>query len=68
MNSSYPANKLLLDVSEACAILGIGRSKLYSYILSGRLKSVTLGRRRKIAIASLHEFIRTLYDEQLGES
>ena len=36
---THPA-KLLYDVSETAAMLGLGRSKLYSYILTGQLRSI----------------------------
>jgi excisionase family DNA binding protein len=49
--------KLLYDVSEVSALLGASRSKLYQYLLDGRLKSITIGRRRKIPPQAIHDFI-----------
>ena len=57
MNEENPA-KLLLDVSEVERILGLGRSHLYGYILRGELSSLKLGRRRKIAVESVLDFIQ----------
>jgi excisionase family DNA binding protein len=55
--------KLLLDVGEVIELIGCGRSHLYRYILSGELKTVKLGRRRKIPVTAVHEFIRRLQEE-----
>ncbi len=45
-NPAANSPKLLLNVDEVAGMLSLGRSKLYSYILSGELKSLQLGRRR----------------------
>ena len=42
---------------EAAAILGIGRSKLYEFISSGEIRSIRIGRLRKIPIAAIDEFL-----------
>ena len=48
----------LLSVDEAAAILGLGRSLLYSEIAAGRVLSVKVGRRRLIPAAAIAEYIR----------
>jgi excisionase family DNA binding protein len=63
MTIEIPA-KLLLDVSEVQAVLGIGRSHLYQYLLSGELRSLKLGRRRKIPVEALQDFVVKLEVEQ----
>lgn len=62
--------KLLLDVSEVQQILGLGRSQVYAYLLRGDLRSLKLGRRRKIPVEALHDFVRWLQETsgQDGES
>ena len=60
------ADLLLLDVEQACKRLGIDRSKLYPFLLSGELRSITIGRRRKIPVQALEEFIRKLDALQNG--
>ncbi len=57
MNEQHPA-KLLLDVKEVAELLGCGRSHIYGYVMRGELKSFKLGRRRKIAIESVLDFIQ----------
>lgn len=63
MEQRFPAPKLLYDVEEVVELVGIGRSKLYQYILSGELRSLRLGRRRKIPADALPEFL-----ERMGAS
>ena len=52
--------KLLLDVTEAARRLGLGRSHVYGYVLRGELRSLKLGRRRKIPVEALRDFITKL--------
>jgi excisionase family DNA binding protein len=47
-------------VDEATAALGISRSKVYQYLRTGRLPSVTLGRRRLIRSDDLCAFVAEL--------
>lgn len=54
------APRLLLSVDEATAALGISRSKVYQYLRTGRLPSVTLGRRRLIRSDDLCAFVAEL--------
>lgn len=54
---AVPAPERLLDVDEAAAALGLGRSKVYEVIGRGDLKSVKVGRRRLIPAASIATFI-----------
>lgn len=46
----------LLTVDEAAAVLGIGRSRLYDEIQSGRCRSVKVGRRRLIPASALRTY------------
>lgn len=47
----------LLDVDEAAAALGLGRSALYGLIGSGDLRSIRVGRRRLVPAAAIAAFI-----------
>jgi excisionase family DNA binding protein len=51
---------LLLSVGSACRILGLGRSCLYALMASGRIRSVSVGRRRLIPREAINEFIAGL--------
>lgn len=52
--------RMLLKPTEAAAVLGIGRSKLYELLQDGVLESVRIGACRRIPIEVLTEFVRRL--------
>lgn len=47
----------LLSIDEAAGRLGFGRSRLYTEISSGRLRTLTVGRRRLVPSSAIAEFI-----------
>lgn len=49
--------KLLLKPEEAAEVLSVGRDRLYALIASGELRSLKLGRSRRIAVADLEAFV-----------
>lgn len=53
-------DKFLLTPVEAATALGIGRSKLYELLQSGRLPSVRIGACRRIPVESIHRFVLDL--------
>lgn len=59
-------NHLLFTTEEAAAQLGIGVTKTKSLIRSGEIRSVKVGRLRRIVRVSLDEYIQRLYLEQNG--
>ncbi len=52
--------RLLLTVEEAADRIGIGRSNMFKLIRQGDVKSVKVGRLRRITPAALEDFIRKL--------
>jgi excisionase family DNA binding protein len=50
----------LLSITEACRLLGFSRTTLYAQLASGRLLSVTVGRRRLIPRDAIEAFIAAL--------
>jgi excisionase family DNA binding protein len=65
-----PANpaKLLYTVDEVAEMLNLGRSKLYNtYLLTGELPSLKLGRRRLIRIEAVHAFVDRLEARANGQ-
>ncbi|MCQ8835010.1 MULTISPECIES: helix-turn-helix domain-containing protein [Streptomyces] len=54
----------LLTVPEVMARLKIGRSTVYDLIRSRRLRSITIGRARRVPAAALRDFI----DHQIAEA
>ena len=49
-----------LSVADACAIAGIGRTKIYEAISSGALKARKFGKRRIILRSDLQIFLAAL--------
>lgn len=47
----------LLSIDEAADALGVGRTRLYAELQSGRLRSVKAGRRRLVPASAVGEFI-----------
>lgn len=56
--------RLLLTVEEAADRLAIARSHLYLHLQSGRLRSVKIGRSRRVPVADLEAFVAGLRVEQ----
>ena len=50
-------NPVLLTVEDAAQALALGRSKVYELVESGALRSVKIGRSRRIPVQALGEFI-----------
>jgi excisionase family DNA binding protein len=65
---TYPedSDKLLVTVEEAARRLSIGRSHLYEHLLRGTLRSVRIGRSRRIASRDLEAFIEALLNDSAG--
>ena len=58
MNENTPSlQREGLSVTEACAIAGIGRTKIYEAISSGALKARKFGKRRIILRSDLQAFL-----------
>ena len=56
-------SKLLLTSEEVAEVLGIGRSKVFELLAAGQLRSVKIGRCRRIAAATLTQFVASLEAE-----
>ncbi len=59
--------KVLLTIDEAAAALSLGRTYCYDLVMRNQIASIKLGRKRRIPVAALHEFVaRQLMREGLG--
>lgn len=67
---TYPqdSDRLLLTVDEAARRLSIGRSHLYEHLLRGSLRSVRIGRSRRISSRDLEAFIEGLLQDSADSS
>lgn len=55
-------DRLLLSVEEVADALAVGRTAVYSLLRRRELRSVTIGRCRRIAMADLDAFVAALRD------
>jgi excisionase family DNA binding protein len=53
-------DKLLLTAPEAARALGISRSKLYELLRDGEIRSVRIGRSRRVPWAALGAYVASL--------
>jgi excisionase family DNA binding protein len=60
-------NKLLLSPAEAAEVLGIGRTKLYELLSAGIIRSVHIGRGRRVPTEALLEYVRDLQGSTVGD-
>jgi excisionase family DNA binding protein len=60
MNNSDEFRREGLSVFEACAVAGIGRTKLYEAIATGALVARKFGKRRIILRDDLRQFLNSL--------
>jgi excisionase family DNA binding protein len=49
--------KLAVTVEEAARLLSLNRTKVYALCMRGELRSVKIGRSRRIPVAALHEYL-----------
>lgn len=49
--------KLLLTVEEAAQALGLGRTCVWQLVMLNELRSFKVGRKRRIPVSALHEFV-----------
>lgn len=52
--------RLLLTPEEAAGAIGIGRSKLYELLRTGRIESVRIGGSRRVPRQALEEYVDRL--------
>ena len=58
METSRP-NRMAHSMDDAARLLGVSRRQVYRLLAAGRLRTVTLGRRRVVPQAALEELLGT---------
>ena len=58
--SQLSAPRLLLTVEEAAERLGVGRTTTYGLVKIGAIRSVTIGRLRRIPLDALDDYVHDL--------
>lgn len=59
-----PPARVLLTVEEAAERLGMGKTKTYSFVMSGELESVRIGRLRRVHVDAIAAFAARLVNAQ----
>jgi len=57
-----PEGQLMLSIAQAAALLGVGRGTVYAMIGDGRLRAVSIGRRRVVARDEVERVVAELTD------
>lgn len=52
-----PNGRLLITITDAAAMLSISKAALYRLILQGQVRTIQIGRSRRIPVSALQEFI-----------
>ncbi|MEH1017365.1 helix-turn-helix domain-containing protein [Micromonospora sp. CPCC 206060] len=55
-----PDNRVVLTIEQAAERLGIGRTTMYTLIKTGQIRTVTIGRLRRVPAFCLDEYVRNL--------
>lgn len=63
VNSAHTGNPLLLTISQVADLLNLGRTKTYELVMSNRIKSVKLGRRRLVPRHNVDSYVAELCEE-----
>ncbi len=58
------ADRLLLTIAEAAQLLCVARSSLYQEVMRARIRTVKIGRSRRITYQEVLAYIRRLEDEE----
>jgi excisionase family DNA binding protein len=53
-------------IPEACQAMGLGRTKLYELIGHGKLRTMTIGRRRLVVVPSLLSLVNSRTADRPG--
>lgn len=59
---------IVLTIEEAARRLGVGRTTMYGLVTSGEVRSVTIGRLRRVPARCLEEYVSHLLDQNTDQS
>lgn len=59
-------NRVVLTIEEAAQRLGIGRTTMYGLIKTGKIRTVTIGRLRRVPTFCLDEYVQSLLTDQVS--
>ncbi len=59
-------DRVVLTIEEAAQRLGIGRTTMYALVRSGEIRSVTIGRLRRVPVRCLTEYVNNLLADDIA--
>lgn len=59
-------NPILITVDEAAAMLSIGRTIAWELVRKRKIKSVKIGRTRRVPVIAIQEYIDRLLEEEVA--
>jgi excisionase family DNA binding protein len=57
------SNPILVSVVEAAHMLSIGRTAAWELVRKQKIKSVKIGRARRVPVSAVQEYVQRLLDE-----
>lgn len=61
-------DRKLLNMREAAILLSLGRSSLYTLVATGQIRSVKIGRSRRIPADAIDEFVARLLAQETSDA
>jgi excisionase family DNA binding protein len=65
--SAPHSRQITMSVDETMAALSIGRTMVYELIRSHAIRTIKIGKKRLVIVASIHEYISDLESYGIGE-
>ena len=62
-STTMATQPVLVNVDQVAKALSIGRTTAWELVRKGKIKSVKIGRTRRVPIAAIQDFIQLLMDE-----
>ncbi len=57
------ATRVIYTIEEAARQLGIGRTTMYALVMSGEVRSVTIGRLRRVPAQCIDDYVTNLLEQ-----
>lgn len=61
--SSTADMRVLVSVEEAATMLSMGRTFVYDLIMRGEIRSIKVGRTRRVLVSSLYDYVGQLMNQ-----
>jgi excisionase family DNA binding protein len=65
ITEAFPNGRLLVTMAEAAEMLSIGRTAFYRLVMEGQIRTIRIGRSRRVPMSVLQEYIDRLSKESM---